>query len=334
MQEAERVQMVNYYELLGVSQNAEQKEIEQAIRKTRRLWNNRANSPDASIRAEAERHVREIAEAERILLNSASRAEYNQQLAQAPSGSSIDPSPVASDWEDEYFDAYERDMMDYAAQLAQRAVQANDKDGRAWLLYGEAIRRGGDPGRAIPALQRAAMLLKNDAGAFRQLGFACLDAGNPSDALNAFYQASNCDPNNSEFFCIRAMIFRRAEMIDEALEEAEKAYHMTPNDDNVRFEYFFALYEDALRSISYNRSSGKHLIINKVQLDYANALLKKMAMTIPQDESKAKCTSYMEEIVKYVVDAESVKGGFFSSKIGYQHNYEISNADTRSTGKH
>ena len=72
--------MVNYYELLEISQNADRTTIEQAIKKTRRLWNNRANNPDASIRAEAERHVREVAEAEKILLNDASRAEYDQQL--------------------------------------------------------------------------------------------------------------------------------------------------------------------------------------------------------------------------------------------------------------
>ena len=55
--------MVNYYDLLGVSQDADRATIEQAIKKTRRLWNNRANNPDASIRAEAEQHVREVAEA-------------------------------------------------------------------------------------------------------------------------------------------------------------------------------------------------------------------------------------------------------------------------------
>ena len=39
--------MVNYYDLLGVSQDADRATIEQAIKKTRRLWNNRANNPDA-----------------------------------------------------------------------------------------------------------------------------------------------------------------------------------------------------------------------------------------------------------------------------------------------
>ena len=61
--------MVNYYELLEIPQNADKATIEQAIRKTRRVWNNRANNPDVTIRAEAERHVKEIAEAEKILLD-------------------------------------------------------------------------------------------------------------------------------------------------------------------------------------------------------------------------------------------------------------------------
>ena len=326
--------MVNYYELLSVPKNADRATIEQAIKKTRRLWNNRANSPDASIRAEAEQHVREIAEAEKILLNDAKREEYNQQLAQAPSSNGVDPQPVSSDWEEEYFAAYNRDMTDYAAQVAQRAINANERDGRAWFLYGEALRRGGDYDRAIPPLQKASMILRNDAGVFRQLGFAYQDAGKLGDALQAFYDATRCNPNDSEFYSLRAALFRRAEMIDDALSEAKKAFEMTPNDNDVKFEYFFALYEDALRSISYNRSSGKHLIINKVQLDYVNGLLKTMALTIPEDSNKAKCTSYMDEIVKYVVDAESTKGGFFSSKPGYRYNYDISNADTRSTGKH
>lgn len=328
--------MVNYYDLLGVSQNADRASIEQAIKKTRRLWNNRANSPDASIRAEAERHVREVAEAEKILLDQSKREEYNQQLAQSPKNDGVDQrsSGSSSDWEDEFFQAYNRDMNDYAAQIAQRAISTNERNGRAWFLYGEALRRGGNNEGALVPLQRASMLLPDNAGVYRQLGFAYLDAGKPGDALQAFYKATSCDPNDSEYYALRAMLYRNADMIDEALDEARAGYKMSPNDDNVRFEYFFALYGDALRSMSYNRSSGKHLIINRVQLDYVNKLLKEMATTIPEDSNKAKCTSAMDEIVKYVVDAESTRGGFFSSKPGYQYNYDISNADTRSTGKH
>ena len=75
---------VNYYELLEIPQNADRTTIEKAIRKTRRLWNNRANNPDASIRAEAEFHVKEIAQAEKILLDPDKRQEYDVQLSQSP----------------------------------------------------------------------------------------------------------------------------------------------------------------------------------------------------------------------------------------------------------
>ena len=137
--------MVNYYELLDIPRNADKAAIEQAIKKTRRVWNNRANNPDAAIRAEAEMHVKEIAEAEKILLDASKRQEYDVQLSQAPKNDVVNQSSVDdSDWEAEFFQAYNRDMNDYAAQIAQRAVQTNERNGRAWFLYGEALRRGGN----------------------------------------------------------------------------------------------------------------------------------------------------------------------------------------------
>ena len=136
--------MVNYYELLEIPQNADKATIEQAIRKTRRVWNNRANNPDVTIRAEAERHVKEIAEAEKILLDVGKRQEYDKQLRQSPNSNVEDQTENAeSNWEEEFFQAYNHDMNDYAAQIAQREVRLHERNGRAWFLYGEALRRGG-----------------------------------------------------------------------------------------------------------------------------------------------------------------------------------------------
>ena len=91
----ERVEytVVNYYELLEIPQNADKAAIEQAIKKTRRVWNNRANNPDVAIRAEAEMHVKEIAEAEKILLDASKRQEYDVQLSQAPKNDVVDQTP-------------------------------------------------------------------------------------------------------------------------------------------------------------------------------------------------------------------------------------------------
>lgn len=332
----ERVEytVVNYYELLEIPQNADKAAIEQAIKKTRRVWNNRANNPDVAIRAEAEMHVKEIAEAEKILLDAGKRQEYDVQLSQAPKNDVVDQTPSDdSDWEEEFFQAYNRDMNDYAAQIAQRVVHANERNGRAWFLYGEALRRGGNLAQGIDALKRAS-LLSDDASIYRQLGFAYLDADQCGEAYKAFKSASQLNPSDFEYHTLMANCLRIGGMITEAIAEAKIAYSMNPNDENTKFEYFVALHEDAMKAMSYNRSSGKHLIINRRQLDYINDILKTMSVVVPKSDNR--CTKAMEDIVQIVVDAESSKGGGFlrPSKPGYEYNYEVSNADTRSSGLH
>lgn len=326
--------MVNYYELLEIPQNADKAAIEQAIKKTRRVWNNRANNPDAAIRAEAEMHVKEIAEAEKILLDANKRQEYDVQLSQAPKNDVVDQTPADdSDWEEEFFQAYNRDMNDYAAQIAQRAVRANERNGRAWFLYGEALRRSGNLAQGVDALKRAS-LLSDDASIYRHLGFAYSDAEQYGDAYKAFKSASQLDPSDFEYHTLMANCLRIGGMITEAIAEAKIAHSMNPNDENTKFEYFVALHEDAMKAMSYNRSSGKHLIINRRQLDYINDILKIMSVVVPKGDDR--CTKAMEAIVQIVVDAESSKGGGFlrPSKPGYEYNYEVSNADTRSSGLH
>ena len=332
--------MVNYYELLEVSKDARMEEIEQAIKKTRRLWNNRANSPDASIRAEAERHVREVAEAEKILLDRAKREEYNQELAQNhtvnPQTNGNNENVNTSDWEDDFFAAYNRDMNDVAAQIAYRIINVNDKNGRAWFLYGEALRRGGNISDGLQALKHASMLMPDSDDVYRQLGFAYLDMDQLSNAYSAFKTASKINPSNCEYLSLAANCLRLGGQIKDALTEARQAYNNDPNDNGARYALMFALYEDALASASYNRSSGKHLITNKVQLDYINNLLKTMSIAIPENENKDECVKAMDEIVQLVVDAESSKGGGLlkPGKIGYEYNYSISNQDTRNSGIH
>ena len=60
------------------------------------------------------------------------------------------------------------------------------------------------------------------------------------------------------------------EKIKAALSEAKVAFELDRTNNDARYEYFCALRDDAMNAMSYNRSSGKHLIINLVQLDYVN----------------------------------------------------------------
>ena len=333
--------MTDYYKLLEVEQSASAEEIQAAIKKNRRIWNSRSTNPNPDIRAEAEQCIRDIAEAEKILLNDAARAEYNRKLTQKPSNGGSTASPTSgttsdTDWKEIFFRAYNNDLYNQAAQIAREAINANNRDGSAWFLYGAALRLAGDFSNAIDALMRANVLMPNEEEVLRQLGIAFYYKKNYGEAYKAFKAASGISPNDVEYHCFCASSLRFSGRITEAVSEAKIAYNLDRNDDNARFQYFFALYEDAILAMSYNRSSGKHLITNKVQLDYVKDILRTMAGTIPEGQQKNECKEIMDEITKIAVDGESMKGkGLFSAgKPGYKYNYDISNEDTRASGRH
>ena len=75
--------MTDYYKLLNVEPSASADEIQTAIKKVRRVWNTRSTNPNADIRAEAEQCIRDIAQAEKILLDAGERAKYDVALSQS-----------------------------------------------------------------------------------------------------------------------------------------------------------------------------------------------------------------------------------------------------------
>lgn len=335
--------MIDYYELINktidsegekVCQRSKPEILKKAIKEARKKWTIRSNNPDGTIRLESEQHLQDLAEAQRILLDPIKKNEYDQQLIMNTSDTSTSKSK--NDWEKDFFNLYNNDLFDNAAQIARDAINRDINDGMAWYYYGEALRSKGDYNEAINALLKAMSLMPKNPDVFRQLGFALVDVEEYNRAYKFFKMGSILSPNDYEFYVLRSMCLRFSGKYSASVQEAEIAFAINDTDNTVRYGLFWALYDDVINAISYNRSSGRHLITNKKQLDYANGILKKMALTIPQDKRGKDCQSAMEEIVKIVVDAENQKGGGLirASKIGYEYNYEISSSDTRSTGIH
>lgn len=73
-------ELKNYYEILGISIDASDNEVLDKIKEQRKIWRNRTNNPDHERRAEAERQMAWLGEAERIFSDNAKRREYDAQL--------------------------------------------------------------------------------------------------------------------------------------------------------------------------------------------------------------------------------------------------------------
>lgn len=54
-----------------------------------------------------------------------------------------------------------------------------------------------------------------------------------------------------------------------------------------------------MKAMAYNRSSGKHLIINKKQLDYVNNLLKTMSVVVPNNRF-AVCLKDYNKVIGFI----------------------------------
>lgn len=321
--------MIDYYKLLNIEPSASTDEIQAAIKKTRRLWNTRSTNPNTDIRAEAEQCIRDIAQAEKILLDAAERAKYDVALAQK--GEDTPPSPAQANYSDNSW----LDQADYLRRsgdfygliaLAQNVVNAQPQNALAWYVLGDAHYHQGNSQEAEKCLWQSIRLDANDMS-YETLGFIYLDNDMIRDAYQCFEKAAELDPDtaNYKFECAEAL--RLMNRTEEALALVEKAYKQNPNVGSAQSIYFSCLRDHIYNAISYNRSSGRHLIINLRQLDFVKQYLPKLSSMVSQD--KRDQVKVEEELRQMVITAEQVS---FWGKPGYVKNYEMSNQDVRKTG--
>lgn len=323
--------MTDYYKLLNVDPSASTEEIQAAIKKTRRVWNNRSTNPNADIRAEAEQNIRDIAEAEKILLDPAERAKYDVALSKKDSAptntSSSQPDYDDDAWLDQA-DLY-RSRGDYYSLivLTQNVINAQPQNYLAWYLLGDAHYNQGNGAEAERCLNQSVRLHPNDM-AYETLGFLYLDNDAYYDAYLCFSKAMEIDPDTANYKYECAEALRLMNKLDDALALVEIAYKQNPNVGSAKAIYFSCLRDLIYNAVSYNRSSGRHLIINQRQLDFVKKYLPKLSRMVIKDR---KDHVKVEEELRQMVIAAETPHGFFG-KLGYVKNYEMSNADTRRTG--
>lgn len=327
--------MTDYYKLLNVEPSASTDEIQAAIKKVRRVWNTRSTNPNANIRAEAEQCIRDIAQAEKILLDAGERAKYDIALFQsndaAPSSTTSSTCQEYSDgsWVDQA--SYFRSRGDYIslAQLAQNVVNAQPQNSFAWYVLGDAHYCQGNAIEAERCCLQSVRLEPNDM-AYETLGFIYLDHDKYSDAYHCFSRAVELDPNTAgyKFECAEAL--RLMDRTEEALSLAETAYKQNP--DNVsstgKSIYFCCLRDRIYQATSYNRNSGRHLITNQRQLQFVKQYLPKLSTMVDKDRREQ--VKVEEELRQMVIAAEKTSGLF--SKPGYVKNYETSSDEVRRSG--
>ncbi|MBO0892597.1 MAG: tetratricopeptide repeat protein [Acidothermales bacterium] len=192
--------MEDYYAALDLPRDATTERIDEKVRQEVRTWQKRTTNPDLARRQEAERRLRLVAEARKVLLDPQRRAAYDADLA-----------------------------------AGQRAPEPPPAPGEDWVGNARRFLASGDYASALYAAKEARNASPRSAEVWSLLGRANLGLGNLRDALSHARRAADIEPRNAGYYFDQGVIYEELEQYDDARRSYEVATKLDPDDHGARY---------------------------------------------------------------------------------------------------
>ncbi|MEV8358629.1 DnaJ domain-containing protein [Microbacterium sp. NPDC076895] len=264
----------NYYNILGVAQNASAEDVQKAISEKRREWTPRTGHPKLETRQLAEQTIKNIAEAESILLDPAKRRDYDQQLAAqvaAPEPTQAGPTQ-GRDWLQIARDYLVQGNSSQANYAAREATTQQTENPEAWYIRGLSSELLGNNADAEFELSEAIRLNPNDASYHAELGDLYKNNELWNKALPEYTRASQLEPSNVYYSAFVGLSEGALGNIEKAHDLLKAAYEKLPDDETIRYFYGLALSDMITRTWS-TYHDGSQSILTENQLNYSKEKL-------------------------------------------------------------
>jgi Tfp pilus assembly protein PilF len=309
---SDTLELVDYYGLLGIAETADGDAVKRAIREQRRTWNKRAAQSDPVKRAQAERRVRDLAEAERVLLDPSKRRRFDEEIrtARPRSVEPAGPNDERRDWIVEARRYFEQNNAHSAYYAAREAILVNGADHEAWSIRANSSFLMGKYGDAEFEFNEAIRLQPNNAVYHFDLAEAYAVRGHLDTALTEYEIALRLEPGNPLYRTAIANIYIHKGAPDKALELMELV--VAEHADVEFFQYYLAL---ALHDVNLTRwsrtRSGTYIITSPAQISVTKEMSGR-ALKLKYDDSALRAS--LTENLQLAARAEEVK--FFHSGLG------------------
>lgn len=264
----------NYYNILGVAQNASAEDVQKAISEKRREWTPRTGHPKLETRQLAEQTIKNIAEAESILLNPAKRRDYDQQLAaQVAAREPAQTGPTQGrDWLQIARDYLVQGNSSQANYAAREATTQQTENPEAWYIRGLSSELLGNNADAEFELSEAIRLNPNDASYHAELGDLYKNNELWNKALPEYTRASQLEPSNVYYSAFVGLSEGALGNIEKAHDRLKAAYEKLPDDETIRYFYGLAL-SDVITHTWSTYHDGSQSILTENQLNYSKEKL-------------------------------------------------------------
>lgn len=264
---------VDFYDILTLPETADADRVKTAIRDQRRIWNKRAGQSDPVQKSVAEQRIRELAEAERVLLNASSRQQYdstrvqNKARAAAESAAATGASTSAGlrDWMTEARQFYAAGNVHAANYAAREAIATNGANHEAWNVRANSSFVLSNYADAGFEFREAIRLQPHNPAYHFDYGEAHAATGSWADALAEYETALRQVPGNPVYKTAIANVYLHTDKAAEALVLMEEVVKAVP--DVEVFQYYLAT---ALHDVNLEKWSrlgtGAYMITSPAQI--------------------------------------------------------------------
>jgi tetratricopeptide (TPR) repeat protein len=284
--------MVDYFKILDVPITSQEEEIKVAIKDKRRLWMQKTNSPQLERRQEAEVKVQQIDEAEKILLDSLKRSEYEKQLRTTATKDerTLDETELkgGENLVKQGWDLLIKDKIADAIYVATKATEKQGDNPEAWALLAQAKHHWGEIEDSIYEYKKAIKLKPNDPDYYFELGGVYESEQRWKDAVDSYQKASKINPSVSVYRAAIGQVFLRLEMYTDAIPILETCVNEEP--ENTTYNWFLALaYNDlVLKKYMIESNDGSYYLVSKEASEFAlKYFTKALDLRFEDDELKA-----------------------------------------------
>lgn len=260
-------EFVDYYLILTVAETVDAEAIKKAIREQRRVWNKHAGLPDPVKRTLAEKRIRDLAAAERELLDPARRKSFDERRrTHRPTNATPSGGDTGTrDWlamAREYFANGNPHSANYAAR---EAISVNGANHEAWSIRANASFQMGKFGDAEYEFNEAIRLQPDNSDYHFDLAEAFAAVGGWGKALASYELALRLSPGNPVYKTAIANVYIQNNDPQRALNLMEEVVRDHP--ELPVFQYYLAL---ALHDVNLTKwgttSANRWIIISEAQI--------------------------------------------------------------------
>ena len=268
--------VIDLYETLNVSPNADSSEIREAIKRERRLWRKRTGSAELSKKHEADRKMSRLAEAEDVLLDSTKRAEYDRQLVAAPTPArTARPTNTGQiNWLEMALNYIEEGDYRSAAHAAKKVTRERSSSALAWAALSRANAGLGNYDDALFEACQAAKLKPDCAEYQYDLGSIYESMKSWSDALRSYQRGAELDPSNHLFPASMAGVFLQNDLPEKALPIVQ-ALHEEHSDDGLVAWYYALTMRDMAMAVPSVRKDDTYLLTSAEEVEQMESFLRR-----------------------------------------------------------